>query len=320
MPVKNYESNYAVSNLGNVKNIERDRIMKATQGKHGYLGIILRYGPPKHHLIHRLVAQAFLENKDDSPEVDHINNIKTDNRVENLRWISSSNNLRNRKKYDGCSSKFMGVCFNKQKEKYQAELRINGKKKHLGRFDTEEEAHEAWKAKIIELGLTEFYKFETDLKISPPTLEMSDTEYESDAETEMPTFNEEPEAITMTITETTTTTIKKRGRKPAEKQLTEEEKKERMRKYYEDNKAHRLAYKQVSRGKKAPENKCSMHTSYLPKQIRVEGKKPITNLDWMLYSGVKRTITISQPSDAVIMLLKQNGVVIEESVDGTLEL
>lgn len=146
-----------------------------------------------------------------------------------------------------------------------------------------------------------------------------ETDCDSDNET-MPTFEPLAENITMTITETTTTTIKKRGRKPAEKQLTEEEKKERMRKYYEDNKAHRLAYKQVSRGKKAPENKCYMKTEYLPKEIRVEGKKPTKNIDWMLFSGVKRTITISQPSDAVIMLLKQNGVVIEESVEGTLEL
>lgn len=318
-PIKNYESTYAVSNLGRVKNIKTDRILKQAQNKYGYLRVGLWYGPPKYPFVHRLVAQAFLENPDKLPDVDHINNIKTDNRVENLRWCSHSNNLRNIKKRSGCSSQFKGVCFNKWRGKYQAQLRINEKVKHLGLFDTEEEAYEAWKKKVEENSLTQFYKFETDLKSSPPTLEMSDTEYESDAESEMPTFNEEPEAITMTITETVTT-IKKRGRKPADKQLSEEQKKERMRKYYEDNKAHRLAYKQASRGKKAPENKCHMSTIYLPKQIRQEGKKPTTNLDWMMFSGVKRTITISQPSDALIMLLKQNGIVIEESVEGTLEL
>lgn len=147
------------------------------------------------------------------------------------------------------------------------------------------------------------------------------SDYESDTESEqMPTF-EEPleENVTLTITETVTT-IKKRGRKPAEKQLSEEEKKERMREYYEKNKAHRLAYKKASRGHKAPENKCHMSTEYLPKYNRQDGKKPTNNLDWMLYSGVKRTITISQPTDALIMLLKQNGIVIEESITGELEL
>lgn len=145
----------------------------------------------------------------------------------------------------------------------------------------------------------------------------SDIETDSETET-MPNFSEEP-AITMTITETVTT-IKKRGRKPAEKQLSEEEKKERMRKYYEDSKAHRLAYKQASRGKKAPENKCHMHTEWLPKQIKVEGKKPIMNIDHMLYSGVKRTITISQPTTELITLLRTNGIVIEETSEGVIEL
>lgn len=145
-----------------------------------------------------------------------------------------------------------------------------------------------------------------------------ETDCDSDNET-MPSFEPLAENITMTITETVTT-IKKRGRKPVGEPLTEEQKKERMREYYEKNKAHRLAYKKASRGHKAPENKCSMHTSYLPKQIRVEGKKPTTNLEWMLYSGVKRTITISQPSDALLMMLKANGIVIEETCEGTLEL
>lgn len=148
-------------------------------------------------------------------------------------------------------------------------------------------------------------------------------DYSSDADSEpetMPTF-EEPleENVTLTITETVTT-IKKRGRKPADKQLTEEEKKQRMREYYEKNKEHRLKYKQASRGKKAPENKCHMHTEWLPKQIKVEGKKPIANLDHMLYSGVKRTITISQPTTELITLLRTNGIVIEETSEGVIEL
>ncbi len=81
-----------------------------------------------------------------SKDIDHINNDLLDNRIENLRECSRSQNLMNRGKFKGCTSKYKGVYFRKDIGKWQAAIRINGKTKHLGVFSNELEAHAAWVA------------------------------------------------------------------------------------------------------------------------------------------------------------------------------
>ena len=90
---------------------------------------------------HQLVAIAFLGHKPDGYilVVDHINDIKTDNRVENLQIVTARFNVyKTQKKY---SSQYKGVCWHKYTKKWQASIYINGKIKYLGLFIDENEAH-----------------------------------------------------------------------------------------------------------------------------------------------------------------------------------
>lgn len=76
--------------------------------------------------------------------IDHINGVPTDNRIENLRLSTTQENLRNRGKFKNSSSKYKGVYYRKDTNKWQASICINGKTKHLGVFLNELDAHKAW--------------------------------------------------------------------------------------------------------------------------------------------------------------------------------
>ena len=86
---------YQVSNTGLVRSIKHNRVKVLrpvlTNGRYWSVGLWVN-STEKRFCIHRLVALAFIPNPDDKNEVDHINRIKTDNRVENLRWVTRSEN------------------------------------------------------------------------------------------------------------------------------------------------------------------------------------------------------------------------------------
>ena len=92
-------------------------------------------GERKGILIHRMIlnAPAHLE-------VDHINGNRLDNRRENLRLVTSSQNKMNRGPRKDCKSGIKGVSWHKQNSKWVARIKIDGKYKHLGQFETKEEA------------------------------------------------------------------------------------------------------------------------------------------------------------------------------------
>ena len=107
-PIKGYEGMYEVSNLGNVRSLDRyvtngnrycllkGKPMKPYLISTGYLmADLYKNSQRTNYLIHRLVSEAFIPNPNVLPFIDHINTIKTDNRVENLRWCSQKENCNN---------------------------------------------------------------------------------------------------------------------------------------------------------------------------------------------------------------------------------
>jgi len=93
--------------------------------------------------MHREVARRM--GLDLSNEIDHINGDKLDNRRENLRSATRSQNKMNSGKPKNNTSGYKGVCWYKRGNKWRAQIGINGKLKHLGYFEDKEEAAKAYK-------------------------------------------------------------------------------------------------------------------------------------------------------------------------------
>lgn len=160
--IPNYEGLYQVSNLGNVKSLERqcnhwcgglrflkERILKKRIDANGYIQVYLsKNGIMKPFKVHQLVAIEFLNHIPCGYElvVNHKNFNKLDNRVENLEIITTRENTN--KKHLKSSSKYIGVCWDKQRKKWIASITINGKLKYLGRFINEYDANLAYQNKL----------------------------------------------------------------------------------------------------------------------------------------------------------------------------
>jgi hypothetical protein len=99
--------------------------------------------------IHRLMAQAFIENFSEDLQVDHINGIRSDNRLENLRMVTHRENCQNRDCHR--NGRLIGVYFNKKKGGWRSEIHYLGKRINLGYFKTEVEASNAYKDAILDL-------------------------------------------------------------------------------------------------------------------------------------------------------------------------
>ena len=160
-PIKNYEGIYEISNLGRVKSLKRivkkgiyninitEKILKQTLNINKYLMVSLnKNGIKKNVKVHLLVAESFLNHKTDSTHkivVDHIDNDKTNNKLENIQLITNRENCSKEKRG---FSKYTGVGYAKRERKWRAYIYINNKFIHLGYFNSEIEAHNCYQNKL----------------------------------------------------------------------------------------------------------------------------------------------------------------------------
>lgn len=95
--IKGFEGLYQVSNTGKVWSISRGQIRKTRLDKDGYERLDLtKEGKSYTRFVHRLVAEAFLENPENKSEVNHIDCIRTNNNLENLEWVTHAENMAHR--------------------------------------------------------------------------------------------------------------------------------------------------------------------------------------------------------------------------------
>jgi hypothetical protein len=117
--------------------------IKWCKEKSGYLQTNINKIPI---LMHR-----YLLKPDKNDLVDHINNIRHDNRISNLRIVSATVNVHNRIKKQNCSSKYIGVSLCKKTNKWLSNINFNSKQIYIGKFEFEIDAAKAYNDKAIEL-------------------------------------------------------------------------------------------------------------------------------------------------------------------------
>lgn len=106
----------------------------------GYRGITV---DGRHYYAHRL-AWLMVTGLMPETDIDHVNGLKDDNRLTNLRLATRSQNNGNARRRKDNTSGYKGVSFHPQTEKWRAAIHIKGRKHHIGLFQTPEEAHQAY--------------------------------------------------------------------------------------------------------------------------------------------------------------------------------
>ena len=157
--IPNYEGSHEASNLGRIRSIDREvvysngrvyrlksRVLRQSNGSGTYKVVNIQKSVK---YVHQLVAMAFLGHVPNghSLVVDHIDNDRQNNNLNNLSIVSNRENLSRR----GGSSKYVGVYFNKSTNKWASKIRVGGKNVWIGRFKNEIDAHNAYQNKLKEL-------------------------------------------------------------------------------------------------------------------------------------------------------------------------
>lgn len=171
--VVGYEGLYEVSNFGRVKSLNRtvgknngrtqtmpEIILKQAEDRYGYYFVnISRNGIQTKNKVHQLVACSFLNHIPSGYKyvVNHIDGNPKNNFVSNLEIVTHRENCSVcfRKNSHSFSSKYVGVSWNKPNKKWMSSILINGIRKNLGRFRTEEDASAAYQKALKDLNANE---------------------------------------------------------------------------------------------------------------------------------------------------------------------
>ena len=134
---------YEVSSIGNIRKKGSDKLLTLRMERYIRTTLYVEKKPIT-SLVHRVVANAFLDRVEGKDVIDHIDRNKHNNKVSNLRWTTQRENLWN-KEYKGCSKR-------PNRRKWDSSIRDNsGKRIYLGSFETEEEASGAYQLAVLEL-------------------------------------------------------------------------------------------------------------------------------------------------------------------------
>lgn len=157
MDIEDYEGLYQISDHGRAKSLERivrhwrggfrvvkEKILKQSLNgpvhRQYYAVGLWKNGTLKTMKIHRLVALYFVPNPNNLPEVNHDDNNPLNNHYTNLGWITNRDNRNHGMAFKETSSKYPGVSWDKQRNKWRTQIQEKGKKKNLGCFCSELEA------------------------------------------------------------------------------------------------------------------------------------------------------------------------------------
>lgn len=135
--IPGYEGEYAITENGKLWSYRWNRWMRISITNGYYKVNLSKDGKSKLKYVHRLLAEIFILNPECKDQVDHIDGNKLNNNLSNLRWTTHAENQHNRKRAKGYS-------WHKTAQKWKAEIKTNNEKIHLGCYETEEEARQAY--------------------------------------------------------------------------------------------------------------------------------------------------------------------------------
>ncbi len=130
-----FEGRYIIYSDGTIWSVISNKFLKPSFYHTGYTRVCIG-SDKKTYRIHRLVAEAFIPNPNNLPEVNHINKNKSDNRIENLEWVTHRGNIEH-----SYGTKYPGTYLHRNK-KFIAQLNHNKKIIYLGSYETQKEAYD----------------------------------------------------------------------------------------------------------------------------------------------------------------------------------